>query len=261
MSRAGKSRWLAPLALAVGLLAIWQIAASWGLLADALSIKSFLVPSPSEIANSLWLDRSLLGSAALTTLVEVVAGFAIAVVAGVGLALLIHRSDSARRAIYPLLVGSQTIPIIAIAPILVVWFGFGLGPKLAIIALVCFFPITVNCMDGLRRSDPEQIRLVRSLGASKGQVLSWVEVPTALPSFFSGAKIAAAVSVIGAVFAEWSGSDAGLGYLIQISSAQLLTARMFAAIVVLSGIAIALFWAVGAIERRIVFWQQPEGGR
>jgi len=261
VSRAGKSRWLAPLALAVGLLAIWQIAASWGLLADALSIKSFLVPSPSEIANSLWLDRSLLGSAALTTLVEVVAGFAIAVVAGVGLALLIHRSDSARRAIYPLLVGSQTIPIIAIAPILVVWFGFGLGPKLAIIALVCFFPITVNCMDGLRRSDPEQIRLVRSLGASKGQVLSWVEVPTALPSFFSGAKIAAAVSVIGAVFAEWSGSDAGLGYLIQISSAQLLTARMFAAIVVLSGIAIALFWAVGAIERRIVFWQQPEGGR
>lgn len=261
MSRAGKSRWLAPLALAVGLLAIWQIAASWGLLADALSIKSFLVPSPSEIANSLWLDRSLLGSAALTTLVEVVAGFAIAVVAGVGLALLIHRSDSARRAIYPLLVGSQTIPIIAIAPILVVWFGFGLGPKLAIIALVCFFPITVNCMDGLRRSDPEQIRLVRSLGASKGQVLSWVEVPTALPSFFSGAKIAAAVSVIGAVFAEWSGSDAGLGYLIQISSAQLLTARMFAAIVVLSGIAIALFWAVGAIERRIVFWQQPEAGR
>ena len=261
MSRAGKSRWLAPLALAVGLLAIWQIAASWGLLADALSIKSFLVPSPSEIANSLWLDRSLLGSAALTTLVEVVAGFAIAVVAGVGLALLIHRSDSARRAIYPLLVGSQTIPIIAIAPILVVWFGFGLGPKLAIIALVCFFPITVNCMDGLRRSDLEQIRLVRSLGASKGQVLSWVEVPTALPSFFSGAKIAAAVSVIGAVFAEWSGSDAGLGYLIQISSAQLLTARMFAAIVVLSGIAIALFWAVGAIERRIVFWQQPEGGR
>jgi NitT/TauT family transport system permease protein/putative hydroxymethylpyrimidine transport system permease protein len=261
VSRAGKSRWLAPLALAVGLLAIWQIAASWGLLADALSIKSFLVPSPSEIANSLWLDRSLLGSAALTTLVEVVAGFAIAVVAGVGLALLIHRSDSARRAIYPLLVGSQTIPIIAIAPILVVWFGFGLGPKLAIIALVCFFPITVNCMDGLRRSDLEQIRLVRSLGASKGQVLSWVEVPTALPSFFSGAKIAAAVSVIGAVFAEWSGSDAGLGYLIQISSAQLLTARMFAAIVVLSGIAIALFWAVGAIERRIVFWQQPEGGR
>ena len=261
MTGSGRSRWFAPFALAVGLLLLWQIAASWGLLADALSIKPFLVPSPSEIASSLWQDRSLLGSAASTTIVEVVAGFAIAVVAGVALALLIHRSEAARRAIYPLLVGSQTIPIIAIAPILVVWFGFGLGPKLAIIALICFFPITVNCMDGLRRADPEQIRLLRSLGASREQVLGWVEIPTALPSFFSGAKIAAAVSVIGAVFAEWSGSDAGLGYLIQISSAQLLTARMFASIVVLSAIAVALFWTVGAIERRVVFWQQPDADR
>ncbi len=260
MSRERRSRWLAPVCVGLGLLVIWQLASSWGLIADALSIESFLVPAPSEIADSLWQDRSLLGSAAVTTIVEVAAGFIVAVIAGVALALLIHRSEAARRAIYPLLVGSQTIPIIAIAPILVVWFGFGLGPKLAIIALVCFFPITVNCMDGLRRSDPDQIRLVRSLGASRGQVLTWVEIPTALPAFFSGAKIAAAVSVIGAVFAEWSGSDAGLGYLIQISSAQLLTARMFAAIVVLSAIAIVLFWAVGAIERRVVFWQRGEAG-
>ena len=261
MTPTARHRWLPPLLVIVALLAIWQLTASWGLLADALSIKSFLVPAPSEIASSLWDDRGLLGSAALTTLVEVVAGFGLAVVAGVALALLIHSSETARRAVYPLLVGSQTIPVIAIAPILVVWFGFGLGPKLVIIALVCFFPITVNCMDGLRRSDPEQLRLVRSLGANRRQLLGWVEVPTALPSFFSGAKIAAAVSVIGAVFAEWSGSDAGLGYLIQISSSQLLTARMFAAIVVLSALAIALFWAVGAVERRVIFWQQVGADR
>lgn len=261
MSAAGGNRWLPPLLVVVALLVIWQLSASWGLLADALSIKPFLVPAPSEIASSLWTDRGLLGSAAMTTMVEVVAGFGLALVAGVLLALLIHSSETARRAVYPLLVGSQTIPVIAIAPILVVWFGFGLGPKLVIIALVCFFPITVNCMDGLRRCDPEQVRLVRSLGANRRQLLGWVEVPTALPSFFSGAKIAAAVSVIGAVFAEWSGSDAGLGYLIQISSSQLLTARMFAAIVVLSALAIALFWAVGAIERRVIFWQQPGEAR
>lgn len=261
MRRPATRRWLAPFAVVIGLLLIWQLAATWGLLAGALSIKPFLVPAPSEIVNSLWQDRSLLGSAAGTTAVEVVAGFAVAVIAGVSLALLIHRSESARKAIYPLLVGSQTIPIIAIAPILVVWFGFGLGPKLVIIALVCFFPITVNCMDGLKRTDQEQVTLVSSLGATPRQILTWVEIPSAAPAFFSGAKIAAAVSVIGAVFAEWSGSDAGLGYLIQISSAQLLTARMFAAIAVLSALAIALFWAVGAIERRIVFWQQPGEGR
>lgn len=257
MNQPDTRRFLTPLVATVGLVAVWQLAASWGLIAGALSIESFLVPSPIEIADSLWDDRALLGSAAVTTIIEVIAGFTVALVAGVSLALLIHRSEAAKRAIYPLLVGSQTIPIIAIAPILVVWFGFGLGPKLVIIALVCFFPITVNCMDGLRRTDPEQIRLVRSLGASRGQILTWVELPSAAPAFFSGAKIAAAVSVIGAVFAEWSGSDAGLGYLIQISSAQLLTARMFAAIVVLSAIALVLFGAVGAIERRVVFWQRP----
>lgn len=261
MISTAKRKWLPPLLVVLALLAIWQLAASWGLLADALSVKSFLVPAPSEIADSLWRDRGLLGSAAATTMVEVVAGFALAVVAGASLALLIHGSETARRAVYPLLVGSQTIPIIAIAPILVVWFGFGLGPKLVIIALVCFFPITVNCMDGLRRTDPEQIRLVRSLGANRRQLLGWVEIPSALPAFFSGAKIAAAVSVIGAVFAEWSGSDAGLGYLIQISSSQLLTARMFAAIAVLSALAIAIFWSVGAIERRVIFWQNPETER
>ena len=261
MISAAKRNWLAPFLVVLALLAIWQLAASWGLLADALSVEPFLVPAPSAIADSLWSDRGLLGSAAVTTMVEVVAGLALAVVAGASLALLIHSSETARRAIYPLLVGSQTIPIIAIAPILVVWFGFGLGPKLVIIALVCFFPITVNCMDGLRRADPEQLRLVRSLGANRRQLLSWVEIPSALPAFFSGAKIAAAVSVIGAVFAEWSGSDAGLGYLIQISSSQLLTARMCAAIAVLSALAIAIFWAVGAIERRVVFWQDPEAGR
>ena len=123
-----------------------------------LDIEHFLVPAPSEIAESLWEDRELLAEDAWVTLQEVVLGFALALVLGFAFAVALHLSDTVRRAFYPLLVASQTIPIIAIAPILVVWFGFGIGPKLAIIALICFFPITVNTLDGLRSVDPELTR-------------------------------------------------------------------------------------------------------
>jgi putative hydroxymethylpyrimidine transport system permease protein len=252
-------RWLAPALVLVGLLGVWEIAARWGILADALSLKSYLVPAPSDIASSLWSDRSLLASNAWVTLREVLGGLAIAIVVGFALAVLIHLSATLRRALYPLLVASQTIPIVAIAPILVVWFGFGIGPKLAIIALVCFFPVTVNTFDGLRSVDPELTKLMRTLDASRVQTLSRAEVPAALPYFLSGAKIAVAVAVIGAVFGEWSGSDAGLGHLILVSNGVLDTARVFAAVVVLSAMAIVLFALLGLAERRLAWW--GEGGR
>ena len=165
-----------------------------------------------------------------------------------------HLSDLLRRAFYPLLVASQTVPVIAIAPILVVWLGFGIGPKLAIVALVCFFPITVNTLDGLRSVDPEMTRMMRSLDAGRAQTLRRVEIPSALPFLLSGAKIAAVVSVIGAVFGEWSGSDDGLGHLILVAQGQLQTARVFAAVVVLSALALALFGCTGVARapRRLV---------
>jgi NitT/TauT family transport system permease protein/putative hydroxymethylpyrimidine transport system permease protein len=147
------------------------------------------------------------------------------------------------------------VPIIVIAPILVVWFGFGIGPKLAIIALICFFPITVNTLDGLGSVDPEQVKLMRTLDAGRRQILWRVEAPTALPFAFSGAKIAVAVAVIGAVFGEWAGSDAGLGHLMLQASAQLETARLFAAVVVLSAFAICLFGLLAVVERRVVWWK------
>ena len=174
------------------------------------------------------------------------AGFAIALVLGFALAIGLHLSATARRALYPLLVASQTVPVIAIAPILVVWLGFGIGPKLAIIALVCFFPITVNTLDGLRSVDPELIKMMRTLDAGRWATLRRVEVPWALPYLFSGARIAAAVAVIGAVFGEWSGADSGLGHLILVSQGQVQTARVFAAVVVLSAFALRLFGAAGA---------------
>jgi putative hydroxymethylpyrimidine transport system permease protein len=252
-------RWLAPALIVAALLGLWQLAADWGWLANLLNLQDFLVPSPSEIAKSLWEDRSLLADNAWVTLKEVVLGFGLAVVVGIGFALLLHVSETLRRALYPLLVASQTVPVIAIAPILVVWFGFGIGPKLAIIALVCFFPITVNTLDGLRSVDQAQIKMMRTLDAGRWQILRRVEAPSALPFAFSGAKIAVAVAVIGAVFGEWSGSDSGLGHLMLTSSAQLLTARLFAAIVVLSAIAIALFGLLSWAERRVIPWNFPQG--
>ncbi len=247
-------RYLAPVAVVLVLLGAWELAARWDWISNALNIEDFLVPAPSDIARSLWEDRSLLGSNAWVTLKEVVFGFAIAAVAGIGFALLIHLSETARRAVYPLLIASQTIPIIILAPILVVWFGFGLTPKLVIVALICFFPITVNVLDGLRSVDPDLTKMLRSLGAGRLQRLWRAEIPTALPYAFSGARVAITVSVIGAVFAEYVGSSEGLGHLINQAQAQLLTARSFAAVVVLSAMAILLFALVSLIERKVITW-------
>ena len=247
-------RWLPPLAVLVALIGIWELAARWDLIADALSIEPFLVPAPSDVADSLWSDRELLAENAWVTVQEVLLGYAIALVVGVAFAILLHRSDTLRRAFYPLLMASQTVPVIAIAPILVVWLGFGIGPKLAIIALVCFFPITVNMLDGLRSVDPELPRMMRTLDASRAQILRRVEIPAALPYLFSGAKIAAVISVIGAVFGEWSGADEGLGHLILVAQGQVQTARVFAAVVVLSALAIALFGVLALLERRYGWW-------
>ncbi|HEY6636204.1 MAG TPA: ABC transporter permease [Solirubrobacterales bacterium] len=246
--------YLAPVAVIVILLGAWELAAQWDWIANALNIEDFLVPAPSDIAKSLWEDRSLLLSNGWVTLKEVLLGFLIAAVAGMAFAILIHLSELARRAVYPLLIGSQTVPIVILAPILVVWFGFGLTPKLVIVALICFFPITVNTLDGLRSVDPDLTKMMRALGARRFQRLWRVEIPTALPYAFSGARVAITVSVIGAVFAEYVGSSEGLGHLINQAQAQLLTARSFAAVVVLSAMALALFALVTLIERRVVTW-------
>ncbi|HEY1354896.1 MAG TPA: ABC transporter permease subunit, partial [Solirubrobacterales bacterium] len=183
-------RWLLPILILAALLAAWQIAASTGAIANALNLEDFLVPSPSEIASSLWENRSLLAENAWVTLREIVLGLLFAAVAGIAFAVAMHLSTTVRLAAYPLAVASQTIPIVVIAPILVAWFGFGIGPKLAVVALICFFPITVTTLDGLRSVDPEATKMMRTLDASRWQILWRVEAPTALPYTFSGARIA-----------------------------------------------------------------------
>jgi len=248
-------RWLLPVLLLAALIGAWQVAASTGALADLLNLESFLVPSPAEIAEAAWSSRQLLVENGWITLKEVLLGFAVAMVVGLGFAVALHLSETARRAFYPLIVASQAVPIPAIAPILVVWLGFGIGPKLVIVALIAFFAITVNTFDGLRSVDPAATKMMRTLDASRAQILRRVEGPTALPYVFSGAKIAVAVAVIGAVFGEWAGSSSGLGHQILYDNAQLQTARLFADVFVLTMMAMALFGLLALIERRVVTWR------
>jgi ABC-type nitrate/sulfonate/bicarbonate transport system permease component len=155
----------------------------------------------------------------------------------------------------PLIVSSQTVPIVEIAPILLVWFGFGIWPKVAVIALVCFFPVAVSVLAGLGSVDPETAKMMRTLDASRAQLLWRVETPTALPYFFTGAKLAVVWAPVGAVFGEWVGADSGLGHLILQDNAQLETARVFAAVAILSATALVLFGLVSLAERRVVTWR------
>jgi ABC-type nitrate/sulfonate/bicarbonate transport system permease component len=228
--------------------------AGWELAARAGWVEDYLLPAPSEVARALVEDRGLLLDDAWVTGQEVLLGFGLALAAGVTIAVLLHLSTLARRALYPLVVASQAVPIVVIAPILVIWFGFGMTPKLIVIALICFFPIVVNTLDGLRAVDPAQVKMMRTLGAGRWALLRRLELPAALPYLFSGAKVAVAVAVIGAVFGELVGSDAGLGHAIQVGMAQLLTARVFAAVLILSVMAIGLFGLLSLAERRAVPW-------
>ena len=248
-------RWLLPALLLAALVGAWQLAASSGALADVLGLEPFLVPSPAEIAESLWQGRSLIAENAWTTLQEILLGFLLGLALGLAFGFLLRPFETLRLAFYPLIVASQAIPVLVFAPILVVWFGYGIGPKLVVVALVCFFPIAVATADGLRSVDPEATKMMRTLDASRGQLLWRLEAPTALPFTFSGAKIGVTFAPIAAIFGEWVGANSGLGVLIRNANAQLQTAQMFAAALVLCLLAVALYGLLALAERRVVTWR------
>jgi putative hydroxymethylpyrimidine transport system permease protein len=231
---------------------------AWALVASLPGVDDLTLASPGETLDALRTDRDLLFDNALVTLEEVLLGLAIAVVAGVAFAVAMHLFRPLREAAYPLLVASQAIPIVVLAPIFVLAFDYGIGPKLAIVALISFFPITVNVLDGLRSVEPELLKLMRSLGASRLGVLRRVELPWSLPYFFSGLRIAASVSVIGAVFGEWAGADEGLGRLVLLGNNQLQTPRVYAGIVILTLMAVALFALATLAERLACPWNRKD---
>ena len=217
-------------------------------------VDPLILPAPTQVLDSLWTDRGLLAPDLAVTTWEVVLGLAAAIAAGAAIGVAMHVSPRARRALRPLVIGSQAVPVPVIAPLIILVLGFGLAPKILLVALVCFFPVAINLYDGLRDTDADARKLLRSLDASRWQTLRMLELPSALPATFTGIKIAAAVAVIGAVFGEWSGSDAGLGHALLTANGQLETARAFAATLLLFLLAVALYGAFALLERRVVDW-------
>ena len=243
-------RAIGPLLLLLAAVLLWQAIASLP------SVDNLTLASPVETWKALKDDRSLLLDEASVTAVEVVLGLAISIAVGVLLAVAMHLIHPLREAAYPLLVASQAIPILVLAQLFILAFGYGIGPKLAIVTLICFFPIVVNMLDGLRSIDPDLLKLMRSLGATRWAQLWKAELPGSLPFLFSGIKIAATVSVIGAVFGEWAGADHGLGRLVLLANNQLQTPRVYAGTVLLTLMAIALFAIVSLVERVAIPWRR-----
>jgi putative hydroxymethylpyrimidine transport system permease protein len=246
--------WRAGLVL-LALAGIWELYSDLG-----GSSRRLILPAPHQVASALYDDRSLLWSNFLVTAQEVLLGILVASVAGLLLALAVHFSRTLRSALYPLMVSSQAIPIPMIAPLLVLWLGFGLRPKLVVVGLVSFFPIVVTTLAGLDSVDPDLLKLMRTFDAPRRRTFRLLELPSAIPGLLVGARIAVVVAVIGAVFAEWAGSTSGLGYLFLQAEPQLLTARAYAAVVILSLFAIALFGLLTLAERALVPWAyRPRG--
>jgi ABC-type nitrate/sulfonate/bicarbonate transport system permease component len=239
-----------PALLLVAAILVWQAVASLP------AVDNLTLASPVETWRALRRDHALLLDEAAVTAVEILLGLAISVVLGLTLAVAMHLLRPLRDAAYPLLLASQAIPLVVLAPLFILAFGYGLGPKLAIVALICFFPIVVNVLDGLRSVDPDLLKLMRSLGASRLTRLWKAELPSSLPFLFSGLRLAATFSVIGAVFGEWAGADRGLGRLVLLANNQLQTPRVYAGIVLLTVMAIALFAIVSLVERVAIPWRR-----
>jgi putative hydroxymethylpyrimidine transport system permease protein len=235
------------------ILGIWEVVSRSG------RVKDYILPAPDQVLSELWNGWGFVfRSATWVTFQEMFLGFLIAVAAGLGLAMLLHWSPIMRRALYPLLIASQTIPIVVLAPILAIIMGYNIGPKLVVVALVCFFPIAINTLDGLRSVDEDYVRMMRTLHGTRWLTFRRIELPSAMPSFFSGMRVSAAFAPVGAVFGEFSGSNDGLGFVMLQAGPQLQTTRVFAAVLLLTVMSILLVLAVSLSERLIAPWaHQP----
>jgi ABC-type nitrate/sulfonate/bicarbonate transport system permease component len=241
-------QYILPIFTFIIFLLLWQFFVIW------LHIEQWIIPSPLRIINSFWQSRSLMFYHTIPTVFEALIGLFCATILGIFMAILMERSEVIRKIIYPFLIISQTVPFITLAPLLTLWFGFGLLPKIIIIILVCFFPITINLFDGLNGVDSATIKLLISMGATRGQILKWVKWPFSLPAFFSGLKIAGAYAILGAVISEWVGSDRGLGILLTRSAKSYLVDRVFATIGVITILSIIIILVIEGVARITIPW-------
>ncbi len=238
------------------LLLVAVVVVLWEAVIRALAVPLFVLPPPSSVAATLLAQQPDLLAAARVTAGEILFGFVLSALVGAALALAMVRFAPLGRALYPLIVLFQNVPKIALAPLLVLWFGFGLMPKIALIVIIAFFPVALDMLVGLRAADPGLIGLLRSVGAGRGEILWRVQLPTALPALFSGLKIAVTLSVIGAIVGEFSGASAGLGYVIQFASTQLETPLVFAALIEVSVLGVLFYYAIELAERLLLPWSQ-----
>ena len=245
--------WLPPATIVAAAIAGWEV------YVRVSGTPAWLLPPPSAIPGAMVAAAPELAQHALVTLGEVALGFAAAAALGIAAAVAIAFSPLLERALYPLVVASQTVPIPVLAPLLVIALGYGLAPKVVLVALICFFPIAVNTADGLRAVDRELLDLLRTFGATRMQVFAKVRGPAALPYLFSGLRVAAAVSVIGAVFGELLGASVGLGYYVQHQTARFHTDRVYAATVLLALLGIGLFLLVRGAEWLLLPWRRAGG--
>ncbi len=236
---------LPPLAVTILVLVGWELAIG------IFDVSEFVLSKPTEIVAELSASRELLIDASWYTLREILFGFLLSAAVGILIAVLLAVSRIADRALYPLVVAFQTVPKVALAPIFVLWFGYGIFPKMLLIATIAFFPVALNMRTGLNAVDRDLMLLMRSVGASRWQILGKVQLPNSLPYLFAGLKIAITFSVIGAVVAEFAGSSQGLGYLIEYASTQLDTRLVFASLLVISVLGLALYYAVALLEHLI----------
>ncbi len=233
----------------LALLVAWEVATR------VLVIPAWMLPGPVRIAQEAVAVAPTLGTDVLATASLTLYGGTLGVLLGLALAAVLHLVEPLRAAVYPLLIVSQNVPSIALAPLLVIWFGFGLTPKVVVIVLVCFFPVAVAAMDGLRGADRVVVDYLRMSGADRWQVFRKVEVPSALPSVFSGLKIAATYAVMGAVVAEWVGSDRGVGHYMLLQKSAFRADRVFVAILTIVVLSLALFALIAVLERRATRWR------
>ena len=245
--------------LAFGLLVIF----GWELLTIATNADPRIYPAPSEVLVALLKDPGSMWNNTVITSTEMVLGFGVGAVVGIALGILLAYSKIVRSAVYPWLIVSQTIPIPAVAAVLVIWFGFSMLPKIVVVTLIAFFPIAVSTVDGLHAVDPEMVQLMRTFGASRARIFREVRIPVALAHIFTGMKVAAAFSVLGAVFGEWVGAKGGLGYLLLLKNRAVHTDEVFAIILALSMLGVGFFGLIALLERITIPWyykaRQMEG--
>lgn len=236
------------------------VVAAWQAAVVVFDIQPYLLPGPGRVWTAFLEVRDVLPGHIRTTMTEAVLGLAWACVAGVGTAALLAGFATLRRAVYPLLVISQNVPMIVMAPLIVVWFGFGIMPKVLVVALIGFFPIVVSTTDGLLRAERDLVELARSYGAGRLQVLRTILIPSAVPAFFAGLQISATYAVLGAVIAEWVGASSGLGLFITRSQTAFRADRVFVAVVVIAAVSILLFAMVHLAARLAMPWQYAQPG-